>query len=1420
MALAFVLAAQAFAASRVIVTLSPGSALTQALKSSLETEFGVTYGGQLRSLPILAATVPDGVDPAVIAARMGAVRVELDARRNHIPERGITTPKMRDAGRGHTATGQVVPWGVQQIGAEYAYASGFTGAGVNVAVVDTGIDSTHPDLAANVIGGYNAIDGGSPEDDEGHGTSVAGVIAAVDNDIDVVGVAPNVNLFSVKVLDSGGFGYDFDLIAGIDWCIQNGIDVINMSIGGYESTTALADIMAAASDAGIVLVAAAGNTMLGPVDFPGAYPEVIAVSATDEFQQLADFSAVGPEVDIAAPGADVFTTSFFGGADFTSGTSFSSPHVAGVVALMIEAGRVVHTGFGIQFGDDLLAFDTDLFTEEEGEGIVSAAASVGLPTVFGVRAPVNEEALPPWTASTTLEIALANHTNGWAWRLDEPFPPSGPASANHVSAGESAVIGGLENGRVYTVHVALTDPVGDILNPYASAASSFSVGLFYVIGADALEPGGTDSDSFFLPIAEARDGVTLSSQDDGFSGPIDLGFVLDYWGETSDVYVNYNGTVSFGGPHVQPWASEFPVREGVTRVLGPYWTDIDTSVSPAPGNDGSNLVYVSERVQDGLRQFVVTWDGVLAWDGDPSAEATFQLAIREDGRIGMAWDEMGWTDGDYAAVGFSGSFPLVPAEGAEVETSRTPEIGATLANNHLFFRTDPSGRLVPAPLAPQVAILAPTPDEVLPGGESSALLQLEIRDHAGYWHWRLGEPFPDSGAIGGHAVSDADSTIIHDLQGGLTYTAHVALVDRDHKMLSPAVVDSVTFSVDVGPRVGVTVDDTSISFRTRRDGLWERWATRPDGSEDSSRRIAESSGNTSWSPDGRRIVFAASVGGNWDLYLAGADGGDVRRLTDAPSQERFPAWSPDGRMIAFMTNRDGNEEVYVLTLRDGSVTNVSNNPALDRAPDWSPDGQFILFHTRRHGDDDIYMVAIDGTSERLLTTDAAQDRAPAVSADGRWVAFESQRSGDWDIWILDLDEVEPPRPLTTDVGRNQGADWSPDGSRVCFMSDRSGNRDIWTIAADGTDIRQETFDVGIDDQPSWGPFPVGSATQMAIVPPENVRVGAEFTSDVVVRSAVGLVGFETDIVYNPDMLRFVGVEAGDFLTPGGDQFFSEGEDHPEDGVVRDVFGARYTTDSPETSVDGTGVLFRVTFVALDGGEAFLGLEDVILSDENGAEIPYQKALTELVIFDIAYDVNLDNVVDILDLALVARDFGRLSGVAGRTDLNRDGRVNILDLAVVAAHFGENIGTNAAPARLPAAGQASDISAWLRELRGVNNGSSQHARAITILEQLLSMVAPQRTALLPAYPNPFNPETWVPFDLRDEATVTVSIYDVAGNRIRQIELGHRAPGVYRTRDRAAYWDGRTDTGEITASGVYLVELRAGDYRETRRIVLMK
>src|SRR5579883_3328464 len=203
-----------------------------------------------------------------------------------------------------------IPWGIRRVHAPAAW--DYTeGAGVKVAVIDTGIDTGHPDLAGKVDGGYNAITGSeAPDDyvdDNGHGTHVSGIIAALRNGKGVVGVAPKARLYAVKVLDADGSGNLSDVIKGIIWCANNGIEVANMSLGAPQGSDTMEQALRYAKARGVVVVAAAGNSG-GAVSYPGAYPETIAVSASDWQDQLAPFSSRGPEVKFVAPGVAIVST--------------------------------------------------------------------------------------------------------------------------------------------------------------------------------------------------------------------------------------------------------------------------------------------------------------------------------------------------------------------------------------------------------------------------------------------------------------------------------------------------------------------------------------------------------------------------------------------------------------------------------------------------------------------------------------------------------------------------------------------------------------------------------------------------------------------------------------------------------------------------------------------------------------------------------------------------------------------------------------------------------------------------------------------------------------------------------------------------------------------------------------------------------
>ena len=230
-----------------------------------------------------------------------------------------------------------VPWGVLRVDAPAAW-SKTMGEGVRVAVVDTGIDGSHPDLQGQVAGCYNAFDSNaSCMDDNSHGTHVSGTIAGLLDGKGVVGVAPKARLYAVKVLDKNGGANLTSVIKGLVWCANNNIQVANMSLGAPYGFIFLHWAVQYAHSKGVTVVAAAGNDGKS-VGYPAAYPEVIAVSASDPDDKIADFSSRGDRVAFIAPGVHVKSSIPGGGYDFYDGTSMATPHVTGLAALAVSRG--------------------------------------------------------------------------------------------------------------------------------------------------------------------------------------------------------------------------------------------------------------------------------------------------------------------------------------------------------------------------------------------------------------------------------------------------------------------------------------------------------------------------------------------------------------------------------------------------------------------------------------------------------------------------------------------------------------------------------------------------------------------------------------------------------------------------------------------------------------------------------------------------------------------------------------------------------------------------------------------------------------------------------------------------------------------------------------------------------------------------
>jgi hypothetical protein len=268
-----------------------------------------------------------------------------------------------------TVLGQNVPWNINSVGATTAH-SFSRGTGVKIAVLDTGIDYNHPDLSENYKGGWDFINNDpDPYDDHeekiyfppwipfwpswivishSHGTHVSGIIGARDNEIGVVGVAPEAELYAVKVLNEKGYSMISSVGEGIEWAIKNNMDVIHMSLGADYPSDTRRRLCDEAYTRGILIVAAAGNNWGGHVDYPAAFPSVIAVASYDVLLHRSHFTSVGPEVELSAPGATLLTSLGYVGILSTirvaidsedpygrmCGTSMAAPHVTGAAALV------------------------------------------------------------------------------------------------------------------------------------------------------------------------------------------------------------------------------------------------------------------------------------------------------------------------------------------------------------------------------------------------------------------------------------------------------------------------------------------------------------------------------------------------------------------------------------------------------------------------------------------------------------------------------------------------------------------------------------------------------------------------------------------------------------------------------------------------------------------------------------------------------------------------------------------------------------------------------------------------------------------------------------------------------------------------------------------------------------------------------
>ena len=259
-------------------------------------------------------------------------------------------------------------------------------------------------------------------------------------------------------------------------------------------------------------------------------------------------------------------------------------------------------------------------------------------------------------------------------------------------------------------------------------------------------------------------------------------------------------------------------------------------------------------------------------------------------------------------------------------------------------------------------------------------------------------------------------------------------------------------------------------------------------------------------------------------------------------------------------------------------------------------------------------------------------------------------------------------------------------------------------------------------------------------------------------------------------------------------------------------GGTLSTTSTTTDVDG-----RAQSTLTLGPN--LGKNTVEVSADGIEGLVPFHAISDTESPPITADVNGDGNVNILDLVLVAYDLGN-TGTNLAADVSGDGVVNILDLVLVAGMFGDGAAAPSAHPQVPGTLTAVEVQGWLTDARALEVKDIIMKRGFMVLEQLLVALTPRETELLANYPNPFNPETWIPYRLAEDAFVTLTIYDQAGHVVRTLDVGLQVASAYETRVKAIYWDGRNKLGERMASGVYFYTLTAGDYSATRKMLILK